>query len=159
MRISPIRYRPRRRTLVGTLKVSSWRLLREFSLVQILIPPRGFKTMSTTRLRTTWTTYFVSPFFRSMRDALTSIDTKTYIIYRTAHFCGILVTATTYFLLYCAYTYNQPFVNVQSIAPAFVSGALWGIAQYVSSLHPMFHTLTKKTTIICNNDLTMRAST
>ncbi|KAJ6668736.1 hypothetical protein lerEdw1_012219, partial [Lerista edwardsae] len=48
--------------------------------------------------------------------------------YVFAHFSGIFLTSTTYFLIYCAVMKNRPKVYPQAILPGFVSGVLWAIA-------------------------------
>lgn len=48
--------------------------------------------------------------------------------YVFAHFSGIFLTSTTYFLIYCAVMKNKPKVYPQAILPGFVSGVLWAIA-------------------------------
>ena len=49
--------------------------------------------------------------------------------YVFSHFCGILITSVVYFLLYCLYKKNEPWVNPALILPAFVSGAVWSVGQ------------------------------
>uniref|UniRef100_A0A8B9F1N8 Transmembrane protein 144 n=1 Tax=Amazona collaria TaxID=241587 RepID=A0A8B9F1N8_9PSIT len=48
--------------------------------------------------------------------------------YVFAHFSGIFLTSTVYFLIYCAVRKNKPNVYPQAILPGFVSGVLWAIA-------------------------------
>ncbi|XP_071087067.1 transmembrane protein 144-like isoform X2 [Haliotis cracherodii] len=48
--------------------------------------------------------------------------------YVFAHFCGIYLTSTVYFVLYIIYKRNQPLVYPKVILPGLVSGAMWGIA-------------------------------
>ncbi|KAI1238406.1 hypothetical protein IHE44_0013134 [Lamprotornis superbus] len=48
--------------------------------------------------------------------------------YVFAHFSGIFLTSTIYFLIYCAVRKNKPCVYPQAILPGFVSGVLWAIA-------------------------------
>lgn len=48
--------------------------------------------------------------------------------YVFAHFSGIFLTSTVYFLIYCALRKNKPDVYPQAILPGFVSGVLWAIA-------------------------------
>ncbi|XP_021252392.1 transmembrane protein 144 isoform X1 [Numida meleagris] len=48
--------------------------------------------------------------------------------YVFAHFSGIFLTSTIYFLIYCAVRKNKPNVYPQAILPGFVSGVLWAIA-------------------------------
>jgi len=49
--------------------------------------------------------------------------------YVFAHYCGILVASTVYFLLYCAIKKNKPSINAAATLPAFVAGIMWAIAQ------------------------------
>ena len=44
------------------------------------------------------------------------------------HFCGILLTSSAYFLIYCAYMRNMPRIYPRAILPAFVSGVMWALA-------------------------------
>ncbi|XP_063278364.1 transmembrane protein 144 isoform X2 [Prinia subflava] len=48
--------------------------------------------------------------------------------YVFAHFSGIFLTSTIYFLIYCAVRKNKPYIYPQAILPGFVSGVLWAIA-------------------------------
>lgn len=48
--------------------------------------------------------------------------------YVFAHFSGIFLTSTVYFLIYCALMKNHPKVYPQAILPGFLSGFLWAIA-------------------------------
>ncbi|XP_072191878.1 transmembrane protein 144 [Excalfactoria chinensis] len=48
--------------------------------------------------------------------------------YVFAHFSGIFLTSTVYFLIYCAVRRNKPDVYPKAILPGFVSGVLWAIA-------------------------------
>uniref|UniRef100_A0A8D0FBF3 Transmembrane protein 144 n=1 Tax=Strix occidentalis caurina TaxID=311401 RepID=A0A8D0FBF3_STROC len=48
--------------------------------------------------------------------------------YVFAHFSGIFLTSTIYFLIYCTIRKNKPNVYPQAILPGFVSGVLWAIA-------------------------------
>ncbi|XP_063314303.1 transmembrane protein 144 [Pelobates fuscus] len=48
--------------------------------------------------------------------------------YVFAHFSGIFLTSTVYFLIYCALMKNHPKVYPQAILPGFFSGVLWAIA-------------------------------
>ncbi|XP_042325878.1 transmembrane protein 144 isoform X2 [Sceloporus undulatus] len=48
--------------------------------------------------------------------------------YVFAHFSGIFLTSTVYFLIYCAAMKNSPKVYPEAIIPGFVSGVMWGIA-------------------------------
>eukprot|EP01100_Stratorugosa_tubuloviscum_P014902 TRINITY_DN824_c0_g1_i2.p1 TRINITY_DN824_c0_g1~~TRINITY_DN824_c0_g1_i2.p1 ORF type:complete len:364 (+),score=164.25 TRINITY_DN824_c0_g1_i2:43-1092(+) len=46
-----------------------------------------------------------------------------------SHFCGILLSSTFWFLLYCAIKKNEPKVFPKAALPGFASGVLWAIAQ------------------------------
>ena len=48
--------------------------------------------------------------------------------YVFAHFCGIYVTSTVYFLIYCGSMKNRPRIYSQAILPAFISGVMWAVA-------------------------------
>ncbi|XP_013917809.1 PREDICTED: transmembrane protein 144 isoform X1 [Thamnophis sirtalis] len=48
--------------------------------------------------------------------------------YVFAHFSGIFLTSTIYFLIYCAAMKNNPKVYPAAIIPGFISGTLWAIA-------------------------------
>ncbi|XP_032874318.1 transmembrane protein 144 isoform X2 [Amblyraja radiata] len=48
--------------------------------------------------------------------------------YVFAHFSGIFLTSTVYFLIYCVIMKNKPKVYPKAILPGFVSGVLWAIA-------------------------------
>uniref|UniRef100_UPI00398EB40A transmembrane protein 144-like isoform X4 n=1 Tax=Pristiophorus japonicus TaxID=55135 RepID=UPI00398EB40A len=48
--------------------------------------------------------------------------------YVFAHFSGIFLTSTIYFLIYCAIMKNKPKVYPKAILPGFVSGVMWAIA-------------------------------
>ncbi|KAM3937906.1 transmembrane protein 144 [Leptodactylus fuscus] len=48
--------------------------------------------------------------------------------YVFAHFSGIFLTSTIYFLIYCAAMKNHPKVYPEAILPGFLSGILWAIA-------------------------------
>jgi len=49
--------------------------------------------------------------------------------YVFSHFCGIFLTSTVYFLVYCAYKKNKPVINPEIVLPSFISGLVWAIAQ------------------------------
>ncbi|XP_038056855.1 transmembrane protein 144-like isoform X2 [Patiria miniata] len=49
--------------------------------------------------------------------------------YVFAHFCGICLTSSVYFMLYCIYMRNRPQIGVGVVIPSVVSGVMWGIAQ------------------------------
>jgi len=46
-----------------------------------------------------------------------------------SHFIGIYLYTTVVFLVYCVAKRNSPQVFSQSVLPAYISGAMWGIAQ------------------------------
>ncbi|XP_078396643.1 transmembrane protein 144-like isoform X1 [Cetorhinus maximus] len=48
--------------------------------------------------------------------------------YVFAHFSGIFLTSTVYFLIYCAIMKNKPKVYPKAILPGFASGVMWAIA-------------------------------
>ncbi|XP_068134971.1 transmembrane protein 144 [Hyperolius riggenbachi] len=48
--------------------------------------------------------------------------------YVFAHFSGIFLTSTVYFLIYCMVMKNRPKVYPKAILPGFISGFLWAIA-------------------------------
>ncbi|XP_067825433.1 transmembrane protein 144-like isoform X2 [Heptranchias perlo] len=48
--------------------------------------------------------------------------------YVFAHFSGIFLTSTIYFMIYCAIMKNKPKVYPKTILPGFVSGLMWAIA-------------------------------
>lgn len=54
--------------------------------------------------------------------------------YIFSHFCGIYLTSTVYFLIYCMLKKNKPFINPELTAPAFVSGVMWATAQSLAFL-------------------------
>eukprot|EP00002_Diphylleia_rotans_P009774 TRINITY_DN20127_c0_g1_i1.p1 TRINITY_DN20127_c0_g1~~TRINITY_DN20127_c0_g1_i1.p1 ORF type:complete len:358 (+),score=75.47 TRINITY_DN20127_c0_g1_i1:55-1128(+) len=45
-----------------------------------------------------------------------------------SHYSGIFLFSTAAFLLYTAYTRNQPQLFRQTLVPGFISGVMWGIA-------------------------------
>ncbi|XP_030047465.1 transmembrane protein 144 [Microcaecilia unicolor] len=47
--------------------------------------------------------------------------------YVFAHFSGIFLMSTVYFLIYCAVMKNHPKLYPEAILPGFISGVLWGI--------------------------------
>jgi len=49
--------------------------------------------------------------------------------YIFSHFCGIFSGSTFYFLIYCIYTRNKPFVTSELAFPSFLSGTVWSLAQ------------------------------
>jgi len=54
---------------------------------------------------------------------------KNGLDYVFSHFCGIWLSSTFYFLVYCAVKKNKPEVFPQVILPGIVSGSLWAMAQ------------------------------
>jgi len=51
------------------------------------------------------------------------------IDYAFSHFCGIFMTSTVYFIIYCAFMKNKPRVFPEAILPGVVSGVMWATAQ------------------------------
>eukprot|EP01099_Mayorella_cantabrigiensis_P006594 TRINITY_DN5546_c0_g2_i1.p1 TRINITY_DN5546_c0_g2~~TRINITY_DN5546_c0_g2_i1.p1 ORF type:complete len:348 (-),score=55.16 TRINITY_DN5546_c0_g2_i1:63-1106(-) len=49
--------------------------------------------------------------------------------YVFAHFTGIYVTSTGYFLVYCMYHRNRPALRSELILPGFACGVMWAIAE------------------------------
>lgn len=45
-----------------------------------------------------------------------------------AHFTGIYIASTFYFLLYCALSKNSPTIYPKVALPGFISGLMWGVA-------------------------------
>ncbi|XP_057206154.1 transmembrane protein 144b isoform X2 [Triplophysa rosa] len=50
--------------------------------------------------------------------------------YCFAHYSGIFLMSTVYFLAYCAAMKNRPRIYPRAILPSFLSGLMWGIATY-----------------------------
>ncbi|XP_014786458.1 transmembrane protein 144 isoform X2 [Octopus bimaculoides] len=48
--------------------------------------------------------------------------------YVFAHFCGIYLTASTYFCIYVIFMRNRPVVYPKAILPGIISGIMWGVA-------------------------------
>ena len=46
-----------------------------------------------------------------------------------SHFCGIWLSATLYFMAYCAATRNKPVVYAETTLPGIISGLIWATAQ------------------------------
>uniref|UniRef100_A0A6B2LA77 EamA domain-containing protein n=1 Tax=Arcella intermedia TaxID=1963864 RepID=A0A6B2LA77_9EUKA len=53
---------------------------------------------------------------------------KVGLDYVFPHFCGIYITSTFYFLVYCIVKGNQPWVPPPVAFPAYISGLLWALA-------------------------------
>ena len=49
--------------------------------------------------------------------------------YIFSQFVGIFATSTCWFIVYCIYMRGSPLINPRLVLPAFVSGAMWAIAQ------------------------------
>lgn len=47
--------------------------------------------------------------------------------YVYSHFCGIFLTSTLYFLIYCQVK-TEPIINPRIVVPGFISGIMWAIA-------------------------------
>ncbi|XP_059372692.1 transmembrane protein 144b isoform X2 [Carassius carassius] len=52
------------------------------------------------------------------------------IDYCFAHYSGIFLTSTVYFLAYCAVMKNRPRIYPRAILPGFLCGLMWGLATY-----------------------------
>jgi len=48
--------------------------------------------------------------------------------YVFSHFCGIWITSTAYFLIYCVIKKNNPVLYPKVVLPAMISGVLWSMA-------------------------------
>jgi len=48
--------------------------------------------------------------------------------YVFSHFCGIWITSTTYFLIYCILKKNKPVLYPSVVLPGILSGILWSMA-------------------------------
>jgi len=48
--------------------------------------------------------------------------------YVFSHFCGIWITSTAYFLIYCALKKNKPVLYPSVVLPGIFSGILWSLA-------------------------------
>lgn len=55
--------------------------------------------------------------------------TKNGLHYVYAMYSGILISSGFYFVAYIAYKRNRPYLCIQSILPAIISGMMWGVAQ------------------------------
>jgi glucose uptake protein GlcU len=60
--------------------------------------------------------------------------TKNGLHYVFAMYSGIMLTSSVYYAVYIIFKRNRPYVDIQSILPAFVSGIMWGIAQAAFTL-------------------------
>lgn len=49
------------------------------------------------------------------------------IQYVFSQFCGIFMTSSIYFIIYCVYKRNKPDIFPSAVAPGFLSGILWAI--------------------------------
>ncbi|CAF0952437.1 unnamed protein product [Rotaria sp. Silwood1] len=54
---------------------------------------------------------------------------KNGLHYVFAMYSGIFFSSMFYYLVYIAYKGNRPYLHIQSIFPAIISGIMWGIAQ------------------------------
>jgi len=58
--------------------------------------------------------------------------------YAFSQYCGIFITSTVWFLLYCIACRNRPNINPRIVLPAFISGLMWAVAQtswFVANQH------------------------
>jgi len=51
------------------------------------------------------------------------------VLYFYSHICGILLSSTFYFIIYCVLSRNKPQVFPQVTLPALISGFMWSLAQ------------------------------
>ncbi|CAF3094320.1 unnamed protein product [Rotaria sp. Silwood2] len=58
-----------------------------------------------------------------------SAASKNGLHYVFAMYSGIFFSSMFYYLVYIAYKGNRPYIHIQSIFPAIISGIMWGIAQ------------------------------
>ena len=49
--------------------------------------------------------------------------------YIFSQFIGIFATSTFWFIMYCIYMRGSPLINPRLVLPAFISGAMWAVAQ------------------------------
>lgn len=61
-------------------------------------------------------------------DSIYAGASQNDVDYVFAHFSGIFLTSTIYFLVYCIAMKNQPRLYPEAVLPGFLSGLLWGIA-------------------------------
>ncbi|CAF0834073.1 unnamed protein product [Rotaria sp. Silwood1] len=54
---------------------------------------------------------------------------KNGLHYIFSMYTGILLSSSTYYIIYMIVKRNRPYVCIQSILPAFISGIMWAIAQ------------------------------
>ncbi|VDN54954.1 unnamed protein product [Dracunculus medinensis] len=71
-------------------------------------------------------TTFVPVIYIQQHDDKASQNGLDYVF---SHFCGILITTTSIFLIYCVFKRNRPFINNQIVLPACLTGTLWSVAQ------------------------------
>jgi len=56
-------------------------------------------------------------------------DSQNDLDYIFAHYCGIYVGSTVYFIIYSCYKKNRPQLYPSAILPGVVSGSMWGVAE------------------------------
>lgn len=54
---------------------------------------------------------------------------KNGLHYVFAMYSGIFFSSMFYYIVYIAYKGNRPYLNVESVFPAMISGMMWGVAQ------------------------------
>jgi glucose uptake protein GlcU len=54
---------------------------------------------------------------------------KNGLHYIFSMYTGILLASFFYYFIYILFKRNRPYIHIESILPAFVSGIMWGIAQ------------------------------
>ncbi|XP_067313550.1 transmembrane protein 144b isoform X2 [Pseudorasbora parva] len=63
-------------------------------------------------------------------SSMFSGSSENEIDYCFAHYSGIFLMSTVYFLTYCAIMKNRPRIYPRAILPGFLSGLMWGLATY-----------------------------
>ena len=56
-------------------------------------------------------------------------STKNGLHYIFSMYTGILFSSLIYYMIYIMCKKNRPYISIESIFPAFLSGIMWGIAQ------------------------------
>ncbi|CAF1540618.1 unnamed protein product [Adineta ricciae] len=56
-------------------------------------------------------------------------STKNGLHYIFSMYTGILFSSLIYYMIYIICKRNRPYISIESIFPAFISGIMWGIAQ------------------------------
>ena len=70
-----------------------------------------------------------STYIQDHRTTTYSGASKNGLHYIFSMYTGILLTSLIYYSIYIIFKRNRPYLHIQSILPAFISGIMWGIAQ------------------------------